>query len=85
MAKASVPANRGPEQIEHLLSSAEIAAFVTDLESTRRTGRPGYAIRTMVGMALMKSLLRPPDVDPHGCPRERLRRVAEGHRRHPLG
>jgi hypothetical protein len=29
---------------------------VTELEATRWTGRPGYPIRAMVGMALAKSL-----------------------------
>jgi hypothetical protein len=33
-----------------------LAAFVSELEATRWTGRPGYPIRTMVGMALAKSI-----------------------------
>jgi hypothetical protein len=56
MAKASVPPNRGVEQITRLLASAVVRALVADLEATRWTGRPGYPIRTMVGMALVKSL-----------------------------
>ncbi len=56
MAKASVPPNRGAEQIARLLSTPEVAALIADLEETRWTGRPGYPIRTMVGMALVKSL-----------------------------
>ena len=55
MAKASVPPNRGAEQIKRLLSSPEVAALLADLESTRWTGRPGYPIRAMVGMTLVKS------------------------------
>jgi len=39
-----------------VLASPEIAALVSELEATRWTGRPGYPIRTMVGMALVKSL-----------------------------
>ncbi len=56
MAKASVPSNRGAEQIKRLLASPEIRDLIADLEATRWTGRPGYPIRTMVGMALAKSL-----------------------------
>jgi len=56
MAKASVPLNRGAEQIKRLLATPEIVALVADLEATRWTGRPGYPIRTMVGMTLVKSL-----------------------------
>jgi hypothetical protein len=39
-----------------LLDSPEIAALVSELESTRWTGRPGYPIKCMVGMALAKSM-----------------------------
>jgi hypothetical protein len=39
-----------------LLDSPEIAELIADLEATRWTGRPGYPIRAMVGMALAKSL-----------------------------
>jgi len=56
MAKASVPPNRGAEQTKRLLDSPEIAALIADLEATRWTGRPGYPVRTMVGMTLVKSL-----------------------------
>jgi hypothetical protein len=43
-------------QVAGLLNSPEIAQLVADLEATRWTGRPGYPIRAMVGMALAKSL-----------------------------
>ncbi len=56
MAKASVSPNRGAEQIKRLLASPEVRTLIADLEATRWTGRPGYPIRTMVGMALVKSL-----------------------------
>ena len=56
MAKASVPPNRGADQLRRLLASPEVAAMIADLEATRWTGRPGYPIRSMVGMALVKSL-----------------------------
>jgi hypothetical protein len=38
------------------LDSTEITSLVSDLEATRWTGRPGYPIRSMVGMALAKSM-----------------------------
>jgi len=34
----------------------EIQALVAELEATRWTGRPGYPIRTMIGIALAKSM-----------------------------
>lgn len=39
-----------------LLESPEIRALIRHLEETRWTGRPGYPIRVMVGMALAKSM-----------------------------
>jgi IS5 family transposase len=39
-----------------LLKSPEIAALIADLEATRWTGRPGFSVRCMVGLALVKSL-----------------------------
>jgi Transposase DDE domain/Transposase domain (DUF772) len=39
-----------------LLDSPEIRGLIAELEETRWTGRPGYPIRTMVGLALAKSL-----------------------------
>src|SRR5688572_28001644 len=56
MATAKVPRLSDAEQIGALLDSPEIAALVSELEATRWTGRPGYPIRSMVGMALAKSL-----------------------------
>jgi hypothetical protein len=43
-------------QVAALLDSPEIAQLVAELTATRWTGRPGYPIRTIVGMALAKSL-----------------------------
>jgi hypothetical protein len=43
-------------ELAGLLDSPEIAALVSELEATRWTGRPGYPIRAMVGMALAKSM-----------------------------
>jgi hypothetical protein len=56
VAKTTVPQGRYAEQIKGLLRSPEVAALIADLEATRWTGRPGYPIRTMVGMTLVKSL-----------------------------
>jgi hypothetical protein len=43
-----------------VLDSPEIAALVSELEATRWTGRPGYPIRSMIGMALAKSIYAVP-------------------------
>jgi hypothetical protein len=42
--------------LEGLLDSPEIGRLIRELEATRWTGRPGYPIRTMLGLALAKSL-----------------------------
>jgi hypothetical protein len=39
-----------------LLDSPEIGRLIAELQATRWTGRPGYSVRTMVGLALAKSL-----------------------------
>ncbi len=39
-----------------LLDSPEIERLIAELDETRWTGRPGYPLRAMVGMALAKSL-----------------------------
>ncbi|HEX2087187.1 MAG TPA: hypothetical protein VHF89_16010 [Solirubrobacteraceae bacterium] len=51
-----VPPQTAAEQLAELLDSPEIAALVCELEATRWTGPPGYPIRSMIGMALSKSL-----------------------------
>ena len=56
MATAKVPRPSDAEQVGVLLDSPEIAALVSELEATRWTGRPGYPIRSMIGMALAKSI-----------------------------
>jgi hypothetical protein len=43
-------------QLAALLDSPEVSQLVAELEATRWTGRPGFPIRSMVGMALAKSL-----------------------------
>jgi hypothetical protein len=53
---SKVPPRSDAVQLAALLGSPEIAQLVAELEATRWTGRPGYPIRTMAGMALAKSL-----------------------------
>jgi hypothetical protein len=43
-------------ELAALLDSPEIATLISEIEATRWTGRPGYPIRTMVGIALAKSM-----------------------------
>lgn len=43
-------------ELERLLQSPEIAGLIEELQETRWTGRPGYPIRTMVGVMLAKTL-----------------------------
>lgn len=44
------------ETLAGVLESPEVCGLVEQLEATRSTGRPGYPVRTMVGMALAKSM-----------------------------
>jgi hypothetical protein len=53
---SKVPPGSGVSELAGLLDSPEIRRLVSELEETRWTGRPGYPIRAMVGMALVKSL-----------------------------
>lgn len=52
MATPNVP--RRP--VAETLAATEIADLIEALQATRETGRPGYPIRTMIGMTLAKSL-----------------------------
>ncbi len=56
MAGTNVPRLADAQMLTGLLDSPEVASLVAELKATRWTGRPGYPIRTMVGMALVKSL-----------------------------
>src|SRR6266516_7183646 len=56
MVGQTVPPRSDAVQLAALLDSPEIIQLVTELGVTRWTGRPGYPIRTMVGMALAKSI-----------------------------
>lgn len=79
MAKSTIPQRTDAQQLGDLLDSTEIARLVAELEATRWTGRPGYPIRAMVGMALVKSLYAIPTwartsalVAEHAAPRAAL-------------
>ncbi len=56
MDSATVHVSRDSNSLAALLDSPEITRLISDLEATRWTGRPGYPIRAMIGMALVKSL-----------------------------
>jgi hypothetical protein len=52
--------NQGGGPLAALLASPEIGRLIEELEATRWTGRPGYPIRTMIGLTLAKCLYRLP-------------------------
>ena len=56
MAASTVSLPRDAAKVAALLDSPEVASLIAQLEATRWTGRPGYPIRSMVGLALVKSL-----------------------------
>lgn len=56
MAGPNLPLTRDAKRVAALLDSQEITDLIADLQQTRWTGRPGYTIRAMVGMTLVKSL-----------------------------
>lgn len=49
-------ARSAASELAVLLDSPEIGHLIEELRATRWTGRPGYPIRTMIGLALAKSL-----------------------------
>lgn len=55
MATTTVPRRRA-EELAAILDSAEIQRLIEDLEATKWTGRPGYPLRSLLGVALAKSL-----------------------------
>lgn len=56
MAVPKVAPRPAAAEVADLLDSPEIRGLIDALEETRWTGRPGYPIRTMVGLCLVKSL-----------------------------
>jgi hypothetical protein len=56
MAVTTVSLARDTAHVAALLDSPEVASLIAQLEATRWTGRPGYPVKAMVGLALVKSL-----------------------------
>lgn len=51
-----VPPRQAVDQLAAVLDSPEVARLITTLEYVRWTGRPGYPIRSMIGMCFVKAL-----------------------------
>jgi IS5 family transposase len=56
MASPNVAGGAASAALKTVLDSPEIGRLIEELQATRWTGRPGYPIRTMIGLALAKSL-----------------------------
>lgn len=56
MAVPKVAPDPASARVSQLLDSPEIGRLIAELQETRWTGRPGYPIRTMIGLCLIKSL-----------------------------
>jgi IS5 family transposase len=56
LASPKVAGGAASAALKSVLDSPEIGRLIEELEATRWTGRPGYPIRTMVVLALAKSL-----------------------------
>ncbi len=44
------------EDLSRILASPEVTRLIDELQATRQTGRPGYPLRALVGMTLVRSL-----------------------------
>jgi transposase len=44
------------DELSGILASSEVSRLIDELQATRWTGRPGYPLSAMIGMALAKSL-----------------------------
>ena len=60
MDTTKLPPRSAATELAGLLDSPEIGRLVDELEATRWTGRPGYPLRSIVGMALAKSMYAVP-------------------------
>jgi transposase len=56
MTSPNVPRRSVAEDLSTILESPEVSRLITELEATRSTGRPGYPLRALVGMTIVKSL-----------------------------
>jgi IS5 family transposase len=52
----NVPRRSVAADLSTVLDSPEVSRLIDQLQETRLTGRPGYPLRAMVGMALAKSM-----------------------------
>lgn len=55
MASIKVAPDPACSEVQKLLDLPEIAGLIRELQETRWTGRPGYPIRTMIGLCIVKS------------------------------
>lgn len=55
LASSKLPPDPACSEVQKLLDLPEIAALIGELQETRWTGRPGYPIRTMIGLCVVKS------------------------------
>lgn len=56
MVGMNVSLAHGVDRVAGLLDSPEVTRLIADLQRTRWTGQPGYPVRTMVGLALVKAV-----------------------------
>ncbi len=56
MTTRNVPRRSVAADLSTVLDSPEVARLIDQLQETRQTGRPGYPMRAMIGMALAKSM-----------------------------
>jgi hypothetical protein len=56
MTGSKVPPRRDAGRVAELLELPAVRALIADQEATRWTGRPGYPVRTMVGVAIVKGM-----------------------------
>src|SRR3954465_9854893 len=56
MASPKVSGGAASAALKTVLDSPELGRLIEELQATRWTGRPGYPIRTMIGLALAKAL-----------------------------
>jgi len=56
MTTPNVPRRTVAEDLSGILASSEVSRLIDELQTTRWTGRPGYPLRSMLGMMLTKSL-----------------------------
>jgi Transposase domain (DUF772) len=55
LASTKVPGRTTASELSDLLDLPEIRRLIEELEATRWTGRPGYQVRAMIGLCLVKA------------------------------